>query len=242
MWGLSTRNKDKIHVQLQKGKCLKNKGKWDRNHGNPVQRRPAQWPITSSWIKTVKSDSCRLQRSAWGNDAENLSFKTLTSLSDDSSHIKVGFLPHRTRKRRKKSSSKRKEVGAQRKLGEKYVSPLQRLIVGGCYGIHDQNKRGKCLVSLQLCFLHVFLLLLLWLPPPCRPLKPRIPEETVCGDFWHPPDWGFPPSRGRVNECGTQWAWFKCTNQHLPKYEPWLLSSSVSVGLIKRSLFTTPPK
>lgn len=52
------------------------------------------------------------------------------------------------------------------------------------YGIQDQNKRGKCLVSLQLCFLHVFLLLLLRLPaPPCRPLKPRIPEETVCGDF-----------------------------------------------------------
>lgn len=63
-----------------------------------------------------------------------------------------------------------------------------------------------------------------------------IPEETVCGDVWHPPDWGFPPSRGRVNERCTQWAWFKCTNQHLSKDEPWLLSSSMSVGLIKHFL------
>lgn len=43
---------------------------------------------------------------------------------------------------------------------------------------------------------------------------------------------GFPLSRGRVNERRTQWAWFKCTNQHLSKDEPWLLSSSMSVGLI----------
>lgn len=87
-----------------------------------------------------------------------------------------------------------------------------------------------------MCFLHVFFVLLLFFS---GLLKPRIPEGTVSGDVWQPPDWGFPPSRGRVNERCTQWAWFKCTNQHLSKDEPWLLSSCKSVGLIKHFLCIT---
>lgn len=52
---------------------------------------------------------------------------------------------------------KKKKSGSTKEIRGEYVA-FDRLRV--CYGIRDQNKRGKCLVSLQLCFLHVFLLLL----------------------------------------------------------------------------------